>query len=142
MARKVNLDAGVVGMGSGDSYDPIMEIATGENIKGYDGGFDSEVADEDILRDEKTGKKLYVRVTHRIDRKMVKAGYVPLTPAICEICGTKLVKNYSKLTPMQKEAVKVKLKDHKAAVHRLSNATIIDEDAMKEDRSWLGMGRQ
>lgn len=134
--QRINLDQGAVGM-TEPGTDPQSLIELG-SIPMYDGGLEAEVADEDILRDEKTGKKLFVRVTHRIDRKMVKAGYVPLTHAICDVCGVKLVRNYSKLSPMQKDAVKKKLSDHKEAVHKLSNASIIDEDQFKENRSWLG----
>lgn len=134
--HRVNLDQGVVGMTDPGS-DPVSLIGDGY-IQSYDGGLESETADEDILRD-KDGKKLYVRVIHTIDRKMKKAGYVPLTHGICDICSTKLVRNFSKLSPMQKEAVKKKLADHKAAVHKLSQATVITEDEFKnENRSWLG----
>ena len=133
--QRANLDQGAVGMTEPGS-DPSSLVAEGF-LPIYDGGLEIEVADEDHLRDE-NGKKLYARATHQIDRKMKKAGYAPLTHAICTICEKKLVRNYSSLSPMQKEMVKKKVADHKAAVHKISQGSVIDEAQMQENRNWLG----
>ena len=136
--RKINLNQGGVGMAANDTDEldgPEVAEMKNEGVIFYEYDEVVPAADEDILRDE-NGKKLWAKVPHRIDRNNVRRGPKPLTPGICDVCGSEVTYNYSGLSETDKNMAKRRLLAHKKAVHLSSSAIVINEDLHNSDHSW------
>ncbi|MCI0614405.1 hypothetical protein L0244_15575, partial [bacterium] len=121
---------GVVGMGGPDH--PVNDILSGEGQEGP--WIAPDVKDEDIVRDEKSGEKLYARVPHRIDSKMIRSGIRPMTEAMCKLCRQDFAPFYSSLPEIGKIKVKAVVAKHIEDVHMSGDrATIIPESQLPKN---------
>jgi len=131
--RKVNLDQGVVAMGDPEDISDGMIDVIEEPMR-------MEAEDADIVRD-KDGQKQFIIVSKKIPdsdgktRNVVRTR-VPLTPGICDVCGTEIARNYSILSDSDKNRVKYAVQAHKTKVHYSSTAQIINEEQYNVPVQW------